>query len=279
MISEELQIKINQSIKLLQTTCRNENELVELAYSGGKDSDVILQLAKEAKIKFIARYKNTTIDPPGTLQHVKDNGVEILQPKKTFFEIVRKTGFPNKKLRFCCSYLKEYPTEANTVILGIRKEESKKREKLYKEPVLCRTYSKKKKVKEILPILYWTEEDLLEFILDRNIKLHPLYYTQKGIDVKKRLGCMGCPLMSRKKRIAFFKKEPGWLKAWLKNGHEFYKDKEINEYDCMVAMLFYKSIKQFKYYNSGLFGKLDTKKILEEKFNVKLDDFVKEDTG
>lgn len=90
MISEELEIKIRQAIKLLQTTCSDKDD-VELAYSGGKDSDVILQLAKEAGIKFVARYKNTTIDPPHTIKHVKENNVEILQPKRSFFEIVRKT--------------------------------------------------------------------------------------------------------------------------------------------------------------------------------------------
>lgn len=270
MISEELEIKIRQAIKLLQTTCSDKDD-VELAYSGGKDSDVILQLAKEAGIKFVARYKNTTIDPPHTIKHVKENNVEILNPKRSFFEIVRKTGFPNKKMRFCCGQLKEYPTESNNVILGIRKCESTQRAKLYKEPTKCRIYSKKKKVQEILPILYWTDKDILEFIEDRNIKLHPLYYKPDGkIDVKKRLGCMGCPLMSAKKRRDFFFKNPKWLKAWLINGHEFYKNKDLNEYECMVAMLFYKTIKIFKYYNSGMFGKLDCKKILEDKFNIKL---------
>lgn len=93
----------------------------------------------------------------------------------------------------------------NKIILGIRKCESTKRAKLYKEPTKCRIYSKKKKVQEILPILYWTDKDILEFIEDRKIKLHPLYYKPDGkIDVKKRLGCMGCPLMSAKKKKRFF---------------------------------------------------------------------------
>ena len=113
-MTEQLQKKIQQSIKLLQTTCGGK-ENVELAYSGGKDSDVILQLAKEAGIKFTPRYKNTTIDPPETIKHCKDNGVEILQPKESFFEIVKKAGYPNRFHRLCCARLKEYPTECITV--------------------------------------------------------------------------------------------------------------------------------------------------------------------
>lgn len=78
MITKELQRKIDGSIRLLRAIQRaHEGEQIEIAYSGGKDSDVILQLAKEAGINYRAIYKNTTIDPPGTLAHVRSMGVEI----------------------------------------------------------------------------------------------------------------------------------------------------------------------------------------------------------
>lgn len=269
-MTEQLKKKINQSIKLLQSTCRDKDD-VELAYSGGKDSDVILQLAKEAGIKFTARYKNTTIDPAGTLKHCKDNGVEILQPKESFFEIIKKAGYPNRYKRFCCGRLKEYPTGSNIVILGIRREESKKREKRHNEPVGCRIYPKKKHIQEIYPILYWTSEDVADFIRDREIKCHQIYYDYEGnFHAERRLGCMGCPLMSQKKRVEFFKENPQWLKAWIRAGHEFYKDRTMDEYEMMVGMLFYRSIRELNEIQNGLFGKMDCKQLLEEKFNVKL---------
>lgn len=81
----ELEKKIAQSIKLIQTTCKDRGT-IEIAYSGGKDSDVILQLAKEAGIQFRAIYKNTTIDPSGTISHAKEIGAEIMQPKRSFLE-------------------------------------------------------------------------------------------------------------------------------------------------------------------------------------------------
>lgn len=80
---EELERKVAQSIKLLQVICKSKK--VELAYSGGKDSDVILQLAKEAGIDFVPIYKMTTIDPPRTIHHAKDNGCEVRRPKKHSF--------------------------------------------------------------------------------------------------------------------------------------------------------------------------------------------------
>ena len=79
MISEELQKKIDRAIRLLKsienaTDVNGEKQPIEIAYSGGKDSDVILQLAKEAGIDFKAIYRCTTIDPPGTIGHVEAVG-------------------------------------------------------------------------------------------------------------------------------------------------------------------------------------------------------------
>lgn len=99
----DLDKKVKSSIRLIKTLDGLEPEL---AYSGGKDSDVILTLAQMSGIKFHPIYKMTTIDPPGTLAHVKSKGVEIRKPKMTFFEIVRYAGMPNSGYRICCSYRK-----------------------------------------------------------------------------------------------------------------------------------------------------------------------------
>lgn len=60
IMTEELKKKVDRAIKLLQSTCQDQQ--VELCYSGGKDSDVILELAKMSKINYRAIYKNTTIN-------------------------------------------------------------------------------------------------------------------------------------------------------------------------------------------------------------------------
>lgn len=62
MILQGLQRRIDGSIRLLRSIqAAHPNEPIEIAYSGGKDSDVILQLAKEAGINYRAIYKNTTM--------------------------------------------------------------------------------------------------------------------------------------------------------------------------------------------------------------------------
>ncbi len=286
MITAELQRKIDGSIRLLRTIQKaHEGEQIEIAYSGGKDSDVILQLAKEAGINYHAIYKNTTIDPPGTLAHVRAMGVEVMQPKRSFIEIVKAKGLPNRKHRFCCSELKEYKV-LDVCVMGIRREESSKRAQRYKEPTQCRFYgSKKNHVEAVYPILDWTLEDVQEFILDRGITLAPVYYDEQGdLHIERRLGCIGCPLAKRGRRIEEYKQYPTLLRATIKAVRVFRENHQNsacitkhgyrNEYEQMVRDIFFDN--QDKYniaVSGGLFGdseRVDCKAFLEKYFNVKL---------
>lgn len=212
--------KINSAIRILKMAekqANNFSEPVEIAYSGGKDSDVILELAKMAEINYRAIYKNTTIDPPGTIQHVRENGVEIRQPKENFFTLIKKHGFPSFRFRYCCQYLKEYKI-LNTAVWGVRAEESPARKKRYKEANFCKVYSTHQRVNVFAPIFDWTLSDVKNFIISRNIKLAPHYYNSDGVIVfSRRLGCMGCPLQYNR-GIEDFKQNPRFLKAFLKAG-------------------------------------------------------------
>ncbi|MBR3647094.1 MAG: phosphoadenosine phosphosulfate reductase family protein [Paludibacteraceae bacterium] len=282
---EELQIKVQRAIKLLQTVAKTNTD-IELAYSGGKDSDVILELARMAGIPFTAIYKNTTIDPPYTLQHCKENGVQIMQPKITFFKMIEKHGFPSRFARFCCSELKEYKIK-DTAILGIRREESRARAKRYNEPIVCRIYGKcskgscaKNHVNQVLPILDWTKQDVEDFIIERGIKLHPLYYRDDGsIDCSRRLGCMGCPLQSDR-GLADFKANPRLVRAWLRAGKAWWeapREKPLKAkkwssdiYEFFVMRTFHDSISEMTINKESLFP-TDWKAALEQYFGIKLD--------
>lgn len=157
--------KVARSIRLLQSI--PQDGPVEVSYSGGKDSDVILELAKMAGIEYRAIYKNTTIDPPGTIRHCREKGVEVVHPKESFMQLVAKKGYPSRYSRFCCEVLKEYKI-LDRAIQGIRRSESIKRRDRYKEPEICRVYSNKEKVKVYLPILDWTDADVERFIKERD---------------------------------------------------------------------------------------------------------------
>ncbi|WP_419563325.1 phosphoadenosine phosphosulfate reductase domain-containing protein [Prevotella sp.] len=69
------------------------------------------------------------------------------------------------------------------VVIGVRKAEGRKRKEIYNEPTMCRYFGAKKKenhVEQIYPILEWTDKDVRDFILDRGLKLAPLYYDTGG---------------------------------------------------------------------------------------------------
>lgn len=251
-----------------------------MSYSGGKDSDVILALAKMAGINYRAIYKNTTIDPPGTVAHCKENGVEIVKPKKTFFELMQNRGFPTRRARFCCDKLKEYKILDNS-IQGIRRSESTKRAELYKEPVICRIYgSKKNHVNVFLPILEWTDEDVKKFITHYGIKCHPLYYDENGkFCVNRRLGCMGCPLASDN-GLSEFKQYPKLVRQWIRNGQIWWdkdREKEPNSkkkfadvYELFMHNVFFDSYQEFALARDGMFGRMNCKEKLEEYFGIEL---------
>lgn len=280
-MNKVLEKKVEQAVKLLQVCFQAAGEPLEIAYSGGKDSDVILELAKMSGIEYRAIYKNTTIDPPGTLRHVKENGVEVRRPNESFFSLMKRKGYPSRLRRFCCEVLKEYKILDNAV-MGIRKCESVKRAKMYKEPTACRIYgSMKNHVNAIYPILEWSDEDELEFILERGIKLHPLYYREDGcIDIARRLGCLCCPLQYYKKRLHEFKKYPGMVKAYLRCGNEYLRshpESKVAEqysdvYEFFAANAFFDNHRDYATAKLGAIFSDNTsyKYLIEDYFKIEL---------
>lgn len=284
MVSPELQKKIDRAISLLRLY-DNPNEPIEVAYSGGKDSDVILQLVRESGINYRAIYKNTTIDPPHTIKHVKDMGVEIRNPKKTFFELMCERGFPIRIRRFCCAYLKEYKI-LDKVVIGVRRDESRNRAERYKEPTECLFYGSgknKQHAEGVYPILDWTSQDVVDFLNDRGIKIHPLYYREDGtIDPTRRLGCLCCPVLSKNKRIAAFKEHPNMVKFYIRAGKVYFAahpDSKVvtandgDVYKFFVRSMFFSSNKEWEKHTNQLFvdEELDYKKFLEDYFKIKFD--------
>ena len=277
----DLSDKVRRSIKVLRMY-RGEDP-IEVSYSGGKDSDVILALTKMAGIPYRAIYKNTTIDPPYTVKHCKDNGVEVLMPKERFLDIIARKGFPTRRARFCCEVLKEYKVLDNSV-QGIRRSESTKRATNYseKEPIICRNYKKGEHVNVFLLILDWSNKDVADFINAHDIKCHPLYYIEQGkFCVERRLGCIGCPMQSDN-GVADFKQYPKMLRQWIRAEEKWFvrprlaasgvgvRGKFSNAYEVMAHDLFFDDYDSFQAANTSMFGKEDWKQRLEDYFQIDL---------
>lgn len=273
----ELNRKIDIAINLLQSI--PQDGPIELSYSGGKDSDVILELTRMSGIPFEAIYKNTTIDPPGTIKHCKENGVTILKPKMSFLQIVEQKGTPSRFARFCCEILKEYKVY-DRAIQGIRRCESIARSKRYKEPEICRVYSKNERVRVYLPILEWSDDDVAKFIHDRGIKCAPVYYDENGqFHVERRLGCIGCPLQY-KDGLTDFEQYPKMFRNILRAKQRFYdthpnvgKGFDRNVYNSFFFQFFCKNMEDYHAKVSGGLlpeNAIDTKSFLEDYFGIEL---------
>lgn len=287
-MNKELQQKVDRAIKLIQSAgkvAKMHGQPLEICYSGGKDSDVILELARMSGVNYRAIYKNTTIDPPGTIAHAREMGCEVMQPKKTFRELMVKNGMPSRWRRFCCRVLKEYKV-LDYAVVGIRRDESRARSKRYKEPEVCRVFNKKKGIKsrQYMPILDWDMVDVAEFLTERGVKCHPLYYDEKGMfHSERRLGCMCCPLQSEKKRIQSFKEHPHMAKYYINAIKEYIKrhpDGKMNKkfngnaYDWFTSQVYCKSEKEFrkKFGATPLFKNdaIETKTFLQKEFKIEL---------
>lgn len=240
MITKTLQCKIDYSIKVMRKAERlaitMNNAGFWLAFSGGKDSQVLYHLALMAGVKFTAYMNLTSIDPPEVIRFVRKNYPEVnmIKPKMSIYKMaIKKHILPTRALRWCCAEYKETAGAGHVTLIGIRKMESAKRskreliEKVHKNPkkrkqwnfdqfseheesmVQCMGGGKEKIV--VSPILEWTEKDVWEFLNGYNIEHCTLY--DKGY---KRIGCICCPMSSYKQKIREIQDFPHVKKNWIK---------------------------------------------------------------
>lgn len=192
-----LQDKINHSIAVIQKMEKSaliySDEGYHLAFSGGKDSQVIYELAKMAGVKFQAYFYKTSVDPKELLSFIREKYSDVfwLNPKMTMFQLIeKKKSLPTRVGRFCCEYLKERNGLNRIVIIGIRKSESNKRKKRKEFTSTCKAGNDKNLLS---PILEWMDANVWQFLAIRGIKACSLYSTMS------RIGCIGCPMASKQR--------------------------------------------------------------------------------
>lgn len=239
-----------QAIEILKTF--SNDEPYQLGYSGGKDSDVILHLAKKAGVPFRAVHNLTTVDAPETVRYVRSKPeVTIEYPKMSMWQLIVKHKTPPTRLfRYCCAELKERSGIGKKVVTGVRKAESRKRA----ENQGIVTFTKpNKEIKQnvddenlrqtaaggvivlnydnaethrmvescyrtsktlVNPILNWDDDFLWWYIRHEGIEINPLY---KGgcPGGCSRIGCIGCP-MAGKERYKQFAQYPKYKEAYIR---------------------------------------------------------------
>jgi phosphoadenosine phosphosulfate reductase len=182
-----------------------------LAFSGGKDSQCIIELAKMAGVKFDAHFHLTGVDPPEVCQFVRREypEVKIKVPHSGMFKLIVKEKWPPTKIaRYCCEELKENGGNGRVVLTGVRKEESVRRSKRKMVESCLRKNTNKSFVH---PILEWTTEEVWEFLKQQGRNHCSLY--DRGFT---RIGCLLCPQSRRESREFEEKQYPGIVRLYKK---------------------------------------------------------------
>lgn len=196
-----------------------------LAYSGGKDSEVCLELCRRARVPLEVIHNLTTADAPETIYHVRKvfrqlelEGIVCAfhkplyhgKPTSMWSLIVQKGLPPTRKQRYCCQILKEGSSTHRAVVLGVRAAESQNRKD---SAVAERWGSSRREVQrfdfdngderivapcqqkaeiKIHPIVDWNDSDVWAFLRDAKVERNPVY--SLGF---QRVGCVGCPMAGK----------------------------------------------------------------------------------
>lgn len=227
-----------------------------LAFSGGKDSQALYHVAKMAGVKFKGHMSLTSVDPPQVIRFVKRQypDVELIKPKMSMFDKAIERGvLPTMNVRWCCADFKESAGAGKVTLIGVRAAESARRAKRHEVEVSSRKFSgdlegfeawskaeiekktakMKRKVNEdefsvnsdnevrcingkdsilVSPIFQWTDKDVWYFLNEivkvPHCELYDMGYT--------RIGCILCPMSSRKSKLRDMKMFPHVKRGWIK---------------------------------------------------------------
>lgn len=226
-----------------------------LAFSGGKDSQTIYELAKMAGVKFDAHYSVTSVDPPELVRFIKTAYPEVHidiphdsngKPITMWNLIPRKSMPPTRIVRYCCSILKETGGGGRLVATGVRKAESSNRAKTH-GIVDVKTQSRKKieslerdgfasnsrkalilnydnaDARRSVEMCYRTSKTMFNPIIDWSDEdvweflnnVAKVGHCELYDQGYKRIGCIGCP-MANKHRHEEFERYPKYKALYLK---------------------------------------------------------------
>ncbi|ADD67369.1 phosphoadenosine phosphosulfate reductase [Denitrovibrio acetiphilus DSM 12809] len=222
------------------TKYKDKLDLFHVAFSGGKDSAVLLDLVKKALPlgSFVVVFGDTGMEFPDTYD-VIDKTRQMCEADGIPFYIAKSSlepqeswvlfGPPSRALRWCCGVHKSAPQTlklravtgkndyTGLAFVGVRSEESAKRAEYDYE-----NYSKKQRGQySHNSILEWTSAEVWLYLYANNIMINEAY--KKG---NARAGCLFCPMSVKKADFVKQQIYPREIKTYLdiikkSNGRDF----------------------------------------------------------
>lgn len=257
MLTPEQEKKVEVAYERFRWAAKEAERLFDMPlvvrYSGGKDSDVILQLAKESGVPFRVTHNLTTADPPdnvyyirGVFARLREEGIDcrIDLPRRSLWRIMRETlVIPSRIMRVCCSELKERTMpDAPYIVTGVRWAESAGRRAKSgiamvhtTSAPIHRGVGQAAAAAGLLTTDDASSRRLFEQCQMRSVRvLNPIidwsdedvwsYLASRGIEGNPlykegwtRIGCVGCPLAGRRARELAFARYPKLYKAWAES--------------------------------------------------------------
>lgn len=226
-----------------------------LAFSGGKDSCVILELANMAGVNFEAHYNVTSVDPPELVRFVKKVHPEVSfdiphdkngKPVSMWTLLKSRSVPPTRIARYCCEKLKESSGSGTVTITGVRWAESQNRKN--NQGLVTVFHKGKNKPQELIEagakeaqrrglilnddndearraveVCFRTHKTMVNPIIDwldedvwEFIHKYNVPYCKLYDEGATRLGCIGCPLGGKKSMQEELDKYPKYKDEYMR---------------------------------------------------------------